>query len=376
MENSPESFAFTDNQNEDAVKLMTIHASKGLEFPVVIVCGLEQAICGDDEADEILSSRKHGFAFKHYNDEKRIKKETLLRGVIKEEFKKDSVKEELRLFYVATTRATFSLHLTYNGEIKERKDVFDGAKKFMDYVPNTIGAIVHQPEDLAFVEQKGYSRKVIIGQTDDNLVEKLKNDFKFVYPHIADTSLPLKMGVTTVSQNDQAQVVHLLFDEPTPDAEKGIIAHKIMEHFDFNSQEYLFAQVEKMVSLSILSKEQVQKVNLERINNAITSGAFDCIKNTKLYREKVFLTTVDADKVLETESKEKLVLQGVIDLLSIDKDGATIIDYKYSSLEKNSLKDQYKKQLELYAYATNKVLGINVKKMVLVNLFTGQTIQV
>lgn len=376
VESSPDAFSFTDNQNEDAVKVMTIHASKGLEFPVVIVCGLERDMRGEDEYGEYLASRKHGFAFKYYNDQERIKKETLLRAVIKEELKRERIKEELRLFYVASTRATFSLHLTYEGEMKERKAIFDGAEKFIDYVPNTVPAILHEPTDFAFTEQKGASRKVIIGQSEDKIVEQLKKDFEFVYPYSADTHLPLKMGVTKVSQNDQEEVVHLLFDEPTPDVEKGIIAHKIMEHFDFNSTESLFIQVQKMIDNSILSKEQVEEVNLERINNAINSGAFDSIKNTKLFREKMFLTTVPAEMVLDTQSKESLVLQGVIDLLSIDSDGAIIVDYKYSSLEKESLKRQYKKQLEIYAYATNKVLGYQIKKMVLVNLFTGETVEV
>ena len=68
--------------------------------------------------------------------------------------------------------------------------------------------------------------------------------------------------------------------------------------------------------------------------------------------------------------------QGIIDLLSIDKDGATIIDYKYSSLDSQSLKTKYHKQLELYAHATKKVLDIKVKKMTVVNLFTGETIDI
>ena len=376
VDGSPDAFTFTDNQSEDAVKVMTIHASKGLEFPVVIVCGLERDMRGEDEYVEYLASRKHGFAFKHFDDQKRIKSETLLRAVIKEELKRERVKEELRLFYVASTRATFSLHLTYEGEMKERAPIFDGAEKFIDYVPNTIQALIHEPEDFDFTERKGYGRKVIIGQTDQQVVEKLKKDFEFIYPYSEDTLLPLKMGVTKVSHSEQTEVVHLLFDEPTPDTEKGIIAHKIMECFDFNSETSLFDQVKTMVDNGILTDEQVKKVNLQRINSAIQSGVFEGVKNTKLYREKVFLTTVDANTILDTKSKEPVVLQGVIDLLSIDKDGATIVDYKYSSLEKESLKRQYKKQLELYAYAVNKVLGLNIKDMVLVNLFTGQTIKV
>ena len=78
--------------------------------------------------------------------------------------------------------------------------------------------------------------------------------------------------------------------------------------------------------------------------------------------------------VTDTNSKEQIVLQGVMDLLSIADDGAIIIDYKYSSLDSLSLKTKYHKQLELYAYATKKVLNMNVKKMVIVNLFTGEVV--
>ena len=375
IENVPESFSFADSQQEDAINVMTIHASKGLEFPVVIVCGLERNMNLEDNSGDVLFSREHGLAFMRYDDDNRSKSETILRGVIKEQNRINSVKEELRLFYVALTRATYSLHLVYEGQLKTRKDDFAGAEKFIDYIPNSVPFKMHSPSDFAFTELKSDTRKIIIGQSDEKIVSEMKNRFSQKYPFEMDTTLPLKLGVTTVSGGDSEQLVHLLFDEPTPDAEKGIIAHKIMECFDFNSDLDIYAQVKHMLENQILTQEQVQKVNLERIQNAISSGAFNEVKGTKLYREKMFLTCIDASIVTQTTSKEQIVLQGVIDLLSIDNDGAIIIDYKYSSLDSQSLIKQYHKQLELYAYATEKVLGINIKKMIIVNLFTGQTIK-
>ena len=66
-----------------------------------------------------------------------------------------------------------------------------------------------------------------------------------------------------------------------------------------------------------------------------------------------------------------MVLQGIIDLLAVNGDDAWIIDYKYSSLEKESLIKKYKKQLNLYAYAVQKTLKLKVVKKVIINLFTG-----
>ncbi len=376
IQNAPDSFSYADSQQEDAVNVMTIHASKGLEFPVVIVCGLERNMNLEDNVGDLLYSREHGIALMSYDDDKREKRETILRAVIKEQNRINSVKEELRLFYVALTRATYSLHMVYEGKLKTRKETFVGAEKFIDYIPNTVPFVVHSPSDFAFTERKSQTRKIIIGQSDENLVREMKDRFSQEYPFATDTTLPLKLGVTTVSGGDKENLVHLIFDEPTPDVEKGLIAHKIMEHFDFNSNLGLYEQVSSMIENQILTADKVQKVNLERIQKVINSGAFEDIKGTKLYREKMFLTCVDAGIVLDTTSKEQIVLQGVIDLLSIGDDGAIIIDYKYSSLDKESLKKQYHKQLELYAYATKKVLNCNIKKMLVINLFTGEIVEI
>ncbi len=376
VNSSSDSIDFVDGGEEDAVKVMTIHASKGLEFPVVIVCGLERNMNSEDEYGDLLFSRKHGLAFKSFFDENRSKNETILRGVIKEELARERVKEELRLFYVAVTRATYSLHLTVEGDIAKRSEVFCGADKFIDYVPNSIPAKIHTLDGLSFTELHANTQKVIIGQANQEISEQMKKHFAYQYSFIEETLLPLKLGVTTVSKNDEAELVHLLFDEPTPDKERGIIAHKIMETYAFDSDKDLCLQVDDMIRLGILTEEQVQKVNLNRIENAIKSGGLDLLKGHKLYREKPFLVGVPASKIFNTDSQETVVLQGIIDLLAIDNDGAIIIDYKYSSLDKNSLKTQYHKQLELYAYATEKVLEKKVEKMIIVNLFTGETIEV
>ncbi len=371
----PESLDFVDGGEEDAVKVMTIHASKGLEFPVVIVCGLERNMNTEDEYGDILFSRNHGLAFKSFDDNNRSKNETVLRGVIKEELARERIKEELRLFYVALTRATYSLHLMVEGELTKRNQEFISADKFIDYVPNSVPTQIHSLQELEFTELKANTQRVIIGQVDNEIVEQMKSRFLYEYSFCEDTRLPLKLGVTSVSQNDENQLVHLLFDEPTPDKERGIIAHKIMENYHFDSDKDLFDQVDDMVNSKVLLQEQVEKVNLDRIQNAIKSGKLDCLKGYKLFREKAFLLGIPANKIIKTNSLEPVVLQGVIDLLAVSGDCAIIVDYKYSSLDKNSLALQYRKQLELYAFATEKVLNKKVEKMIIVNLFTGETVE-
>lgn len=376
VEKAPESISFTDFTDEECVKMMTIHASKGLEFPVVIVCGLEQNMSKKGESGDMLLSRTHGLVFKHYDDIARVKTGTVQGGVVTEMLRRERIKEELRLFYVALTRATYSLHLTVEGIDEKRREEFAGADKFIDYVSNDICPVVYNEDDLEFEELKSPIKNIIIGQSDTSEIEKMQKRFEYQYPYELDTTLPLKTSVTSAVTLEQTEVVHLLFDEPTPDKEKGIIAHKVMENYDFNSQNDLFEQTKLMVENGVLSNEELNKINLQRINNVISMGVFDCLKGLKLYREKAFLVNVSADKVLDTLSKEDVLVQGVIDLMAIGKESAIVIDYKYSSLDKESLKNKYQKQLELYSYAIESVLSLKVEKKIIVNLFTGESVDI
>ena len=376
VESMPDCLKCVFNQDECAVKMMTIHASKGLEFPVVIVCGLERNMNKEDDKKDVLFSRNYGFAFKYYDEQLRVKKENLLRGVIKEEFRKERIKEEERLFYVATTRATFSLHLLYEGNDRVRTERFRGADKFIDYVPNDIPLQTHQPTELSFIELKKEPRKVIIGQTDKQLVLKMQADFAKFYPFEKDTVLPLKIGVTCAVDTFQEGLVHLLFDEPTPDKQRGVVAHKILENYDFCIDMPLSIQVETMLEKGVLTKEELKGVNIDRIESAVSDKVFGELKGYRLYREKLFLASFPSSKILNTDSEEEVVVQGIIDLLAISEQDAIIVDYKYSSLDKESLNKKYSAQLDAYAFAVEKVLKKKVSKKIIVNLFTGQTIQV
>ena len=106
-----EAFMLSNTSSENTVKVLTIHASKGLEYPVVIVSGLEHPFNTKDDSKEILQSRDYGLFVKSYDNVKRVKEENILREFVKLQFKKERLREEMRLFYVATTRAKYSLHL-------------------------------------------------------------------------------------------------------------------------------------------------------------------------------------------------------------------------------------------------------------------------
>ncbi len=374
VERYPSSFGLSDGAEDDSVKVMTIHASKGLEFPVVIACGLERNANDKEERDEVMFDQDLGFAVKSYNDLERTARETPLRMILRNRMKGNRLKEELRLFYVALTRASYSLHLTFSGTKDARSSAFTGAKRFLDYIPSDIELTEHNIEDLCPTSGALGVKKVLIGQADNQLADNMKRDFSFVYPFAADTVLPLKNSVTNAAYQttEDTPLVYVLFKGEGPDTEKGNIAHKIMEHYDFGGGSFL-SQVESIVDRGMLSKEDIAKIDLSRIEKAVSSPVFENLKGKTLYREKDFIVSIEAGLAFDTQSKEQVLLQGVIDLLAVDGDSAVIIDYKYSSLEINSLKSKYAKQLDLYAYALEKATGIKTKDKILVNLFTGDS---
>lgn len=369
-------FGFAESGDKNAVTVMTIHASKGLEFPVVIVCGLERGLNKEEEKDEIYFSRKYGFGAKYFNDLKREKSETILRRLIKEEMREERVKEEMRLFYVATTRAKYSLHLTFMSKKDQRKDVFSGAEKFIDYVPDTLPVNEHVIGDAGLYEIGKQPRRIIIGEGDEELIEKMQSDFSKEYQFLEETSLPLKTDVTSATKRsvDQEYKSVVLFTDGETDVDNGNTAHKIMECFDFSSCASVIEQANDLVKKGIISKEQLEKIKCDKLQMAIDSGVFNGIKECKLYREKQFIVSIESNRVFDVKTKEEVLLQGIIDLLAVDGNNAVVIDYKYSKKDGAALKERYSKQLDLYAYAVEKVTSKKVLKKIIVNLFTGEVV--
>ena len=377
IENTPKAFDMSEIAEEDVVKVMTMHSSKGLEFPVVIVCGLEQALQPRHHDKPYQLDRDLGFAIKHFDSKNRTSSETLLRGIIKEKTKDNNVKEELRLFYVATTRPTYSLHLVVNGKFTPSKSEFIDAKSYKDFIPATIPVTEHEEESLNGLRERGESSTIMLGEPDKDALERIKANTSFSYPYLADTHLPLKTSVTKelASLSEQTSFAYYVFEnEDTTDKERGIVAHKIMEHYDFSSDSGISEQVKVMVNNGVLTAEQVETVNLSRIQTAFDQGAFKGIKGDKLFCEKNFIASIEPTLLGKTDSKENIVVQGIIDLLAIGKDGAKIIDYKYSTLTPKGLKDKYEKQLLVYARAVALSTNIPVVKTTIVNLFTGDVI--
>ena len=379
VEVADDAFNFYGGGEEDAVKLTTIHSSKGLEFPVVIVCGLERPFNRQDEINAVLMDREKGLFPYSYDDENRSRATNGYRQLAKIKMRELQIKEEMRVFYVALTRAKYSLHLVFEKDADVRNDVFapsfiDSAC-YLDFVPAYIPATEHSPERFGLSAETKKRRTVLVSKVDGVALQKMAKDFSFRYTFIEATALPLKSSVTSAAHaGEEVYPVRAVFGDEDTGAERGIIAHRIMEHFDFNGEFY--PQIALMTERGVITEDQKSQLNLERIKSAIDGANLSGLTGKKLYREQDFIVNIPANALFGTTETEPVLVQGVIDLLAISENGAEIIDYKYSVLKGENLKNKYAKQLDLYAYAVETSLGIKVIGKTLVNIFTGEVVKV
>ncbi len=361
----------------NAVNVISMHASKGLEFPIVIVAGVDRNWNVMDSREEISCAREVGIGVKVYERTRKVSRSSVVKDYVGLVKQRENLKEELRLLYVALTRAESILYIvaknppsedfTPTAEAKKQLDLFNG-------VPITkIGVSV---AELQKTSERDERRTLVLPDEDPERVKKMCKFIDFAYPYQRDTLLSLKRTVTEISKPatvfgfDETPDSKPLFS--TSDADTGIAYHKFLELLDF----------EKMGDNGLIdrlllsfSKEWQEKIDIERIKNILNLNIFKEIKGYKLYKEQPFIVSVPPEMAGESGA-EDILLQGVIDLLCIKEEEAVIIDYKHSGSSAATLKQRYSKQLELYAYAVEKALGKKVTKKVLVNLLRVEEITV
>ena len=375
----------------DAVKFTTIHASKGLEYPVVILRGAERSFANpQDLKDKILKDREFGLGVKFYDDEFMEVEETPLTGLIKARIKAEALTEEMRLFYVALTRAKNSLYVVFKKKKSEKPE--EGktrplpkrravAESYVDFMSPDIDVVDMSEEDLSLNADKVSKREVLFSKSDKAVEDKMRAELGFKYPFFEDTKAPLKISVSAAMKSEMKSeetcvVKYFDYNDDSLDTERGITAHKIMELYDFDNFPDVKEFTKTLVANKVLTEEEVQKIDLDKISKAVRGGAFNFIKGKTLLREKNFIVNVEGKNVTDLNTSVPVLLQGKIDLLILDETGAYIIDYKYSSVSKDVLIKRYAKQLDLYAYAVEKSLNVKVKGKYIVSLMTGETVKI
>lgn len=378
--NNERAFEKEFSAGKDAVSVMTMHASKGLEYPVVIVCGLQKSMNKKDESEKFLKDETLGIAINYYDELERRKYSTPHRELIKIKKGIDRVKEELRLLYVALTRAKYSLYAITEEVESSKSAEFEWANRMIDYFPLEFKFEEITETELNFESRTQKTGRILVGEKNITALQEVVGNLEFKYNYSLETELPLKSTVTELVKSNQpeTQKIEKLFSDcdTKTDTERGVIAHKFLELYDFSAKRSATCEGQRFIEKGLMSKEELQKIGLEKIDKALSSTAFSGIENKGVYREKSFLANFTANELYGIDSQENVLVQGVIDLLLVSEDGLEIIDYKYSNKSSENLLKTYEKQLNLYALAVERATGKKVKSKTILSLLNGESVAV
>lgn len=402
---------YSENGGENAVRVLTIHASKGLEYPVVILNDLSAPFAGKDERN-VLIDEEYALVPKCYRRESMTCTDTLLWKLVAKRIKAEEVKDELNLFYVALTRAKYGLHLLFS----ERPSAPDVrfASSYADFVDFSLWER-YVTEDWSF-DLPAQERTAVIERADAALSESITAELVRKYPHAGGENLPVKTSATAQLKERKRGAppefeterfeVPVLFKEDENESENGrengrenghadsrlsgIAYHAFLEHFNFALlnglseqeghvlDEPLFERVlpiaeseaERMRAQGLLSGEEAALVDIRKAAEILCAPVFAEVSGMRLYREQEFLAGLTAkdvyagrEEVYGSCGNEELIFQGAIDLLAVSDSEVRIVDYKYSSHGAERLKKDYAPQLELYKKAVAKIMKIDREKI-------------
>lgn len=414
---------------DNAVTVMSIHNSKGLEFPVCFLAGCSRRFHKLQE--EALIHPKYGLGVKLRMADTLCKYTTMMREAISIALSKEDMAEELRVFYVALTRAKEKLILVTTekklpdrlsslaaglGE-EERLDsyVVANANSFSDWI---LTCMLRHPDGQALRELSGVDVPVLRGesiptmtvrfalpqppweqeaeeqaeppQPDLELAERLRRQITFVYPYEALETLPAKVTASALAEEQSAKDRPMpttlrrpsfLYEKGLTPAERGTATHAFLQFCDFSAaKEHLSEEKERLVQQGFLSAEQGKAVDEQRAAAFLNSDL--CRRMTaspNCCREYRFTAEIPAYLVEESLKasfpEQTVVLQGAVDCV-FEEDGALVlVDYKTDYVpEKAALWQRYERQLSLYAMAMEQCFGLPVKERLLYAFSISDTV--
>lgn len=404
------------DENADVVRILTIHKSKGLEFPICFLSGLHSEFMGSRDT-VLMDDEKGMIGGDTFNLDKRIKGVSPVKRAIAAIEKRKGMGEEIRVLYVGMTRAREKLIMTgMLDEDPEAQDELSAANilKAKSFI-RMIYPIVKEKDDLFDVQKVGpeeFVIKEVLGEAERiskiETIERVPAQAgreEFVYPHDSLDGLFVK---TTVSELKKAAYLeredgeNSLYHEEEKrvpgivagaeyengGARRGSAYHRVMELMDFEHiyegdvAENLREHRKKMVDNLFIYAEDDALVRSGKIreflDTELSHRMSEAAKAGKLYLEQPFVLSVNAHEVNETfPDTEKVLVQGVIDVY-FEEDGRLILmDYKTDRVDSGEeLIARYKMQLDYYAEALSRLEKKPVAEILIYSFALGEVIKV
>ncbi len=370
----------------DKVHVSTFHGFKGLEIPVVFVADCDSTFNRKDYSGDLLFYGKGYVGMKHFDFDKKIKKKSLSQLAVGKLIKQNAIKEEMRLFYVALTRAKQYMYVTASVS-KSRFKTFGKLPSIndvtcdLDFVSNaicngTLGVIpcLHQTEQSDGSLDK---KSAVMGAPSKRISNLIEKALQFEYPFKQATRLAMKYSVSTLDSIDD-DTVRVFGDS----AKIGTAYHKVMQYIDFgvSTLDEVKLEFERLTCEGLMSEEELSLVNpidiARCMQSELMSIARECEKQGKVKREQAFMMYKSAREVSDDfDVDDKVLVQGVVDLF-IDGNERIIVDFKNSLLKDEDMVKKYKKQLYLYKMAIESAICAKIDKVLLYSFKTGKAIEV
>ena len=382
----------------DFVGIDTIHSSKGLEYPIVILFGCEHELFSS-RPQKFGYSPNFGFATKYVDDEG-VEYNSPQYEYIKNKTRQQEIAEELRLLYVGMTRAKNTLILSGNCDFEKVENIVDNedvrAKtNYLDWVLGSLdeksiscirlstNSLVEDDDNFYSVElysddgkkQTAHEKQTPILSKGMTEIEKQLNQYiNFDYSHKNSINLCQKNSVSSLAFDDDFYASKNLSPkrfEKTEHEESGVAAndvgtlyHLIFEKIDF-SKHYSLSELNQEIS-SILNGENVSLIDAEKVQKIMELLRPYILG--KVFREKEFIAKICQSELVDGGEEDSLIVQGKIDLLVLGEKNY-IFDYKVTKInDENMLIKKYQKQLLLYKLAVQKAINQTIDEVFVVDV--------
>ena len=422
--NSDLSSAKVIGENENVVRIMSIHKSKGLEFPVAIISRTDKKFNQKDLNESILLHQDIGFGMQYINYDRKIEYTTATKEAIKIKTKEESIAEEMRILYVALTRAKEKLIITgvendFTKSIEQKKELLEiyekendkinhlVLKKYLSYlewielvylnhqdIENQITLNKIAKKDVLKAEENQEEQEKKNIELPEKIdYEKINEILNWQYKYKEMTNIQSKMSVTKIKElkNNETQKQQHIEIKPkfmldktkVSSAERGTITHLILQKLDFTkeySKEELAQFVNNLCTKNIITQIQKDSINIEKIYQIINTQFIKNLKNAKeIKKETPFYTYINTKEIYNTQNSENILVQGIIDLYYINQQNEVIlVDYKTDYVEGSGeeLIDKYKVQLEIYKKALEESLKEKVKHVYIYSIYLNKEIEI
>ena len=409
-------------ENENAVRIMTIHKSKGLEFPVVIVAGLGKSFNRQDIRSRVVIHPELGVGVDWVDAELRTRTASLPKRVLQNALDLEMLGEELRVLYVAFTRAKEKLILLGSAANLEEKmgkslsfRTISTAGTYLDWVLPAVAGSGESPFEVKTVTLEGQTEEALIRQmekeeqweifahpeelpgTDEEYAKLLEKQLSDTYPWQEDITLQGKFSVSELKkmgQTEEEDADTLLYPaeeivpyiprfmsekEPISGAARGTAYHRALECLDFRElyhSEKVKEGLARLVEEGRMTQEQADVVRPYDIyafaRTPLAKRMSAARAREEFHTEQPFVIRMPARELeIGCGSDEPVLIQGIIDAWFYEKNEngeneIVVVDYKTDFVKDGGeLLKKYKKQLDYYQLTLERLTGKRVKEKII-----------